>query len=141
MPAPARLLRPEACSCPAAIAKRPVGEQVLKQMPNRRKPRHLTTSRLFAYPPPVPSSSARPSQKRWAPVQHHDPLDGGNAVLCEPDEQRLSVDCAVLFVTAAGFGFAPSPDARACQTGSFAIVQRRIQRISRCVRVLRGQFS
>src|SRR5260370_12424367 len=142
MPAPARLPRPEAYSCPEMIAKRLVGEQVLKQMPNRRKPRRLTTSRLLAYPPPVASSSAkRCKEKRWPPVQHHDPLDGGNAVLCEPDDQRLSVDCAVLFVTATAFGFAPSPDTRACQICSFAIVQRRIQRIPGCARVLRGQFS
>src|SRR5260370_12264988 len=119
-----------------------VGYKLLKQRRKPRQPRGLTTSRLLASPPPVPSSSAkRCKEKRWPPVQHHDPLDGGNAVLCEPDEQRLSVDCAVLFVTATGFGFAPSPDTRACQICSFAIVQRRIERIAGCAGVVRGQFS
>src|SRR5260370_33712848 len=113
-----------------------VGYKLLKQRRKPRQPRGLTTSRLLASPPPVPSSSAkRCKEKRWPPVQHHDPLDGGNAVLCEPDEQRLSVDCAVLFVTATGFGFAPSPDTRACQTCSFSIVQRRIPRIPGCPRL------
>src|SRR5260370_38682658 len=109
MPAPARLPRPEAYSCPEMIAKRLVGEQVLKQMPNPRKPRRLTTSRLLAYPPPVPSSSAkRCKEKRWPPVQRHDPLDGGNAVLWEPGERRLSADSPLLSVPATGFGLAPS---------------------------------